>query len=233
MKDLNEQQVPPIEEIKGKEDVDLGTFKSVKTLKEAYDNLRKVFTKNAMELSRLKQENSNKEKLENKDTEENINQVNNENSIESLSDKDDTPDNTADKVSTPAKFWESEEWGENVKSFFEKNIKARAFIQEIGQVLIEDKSLETVTNPLEKAWINVLEKQVQNKTLTKYDMEQYVLNNQEIKNRIIQDYLSKLNHKQAPSVIDKVGKTSLGAESRPHALSIEEAKEMAKKILIK
>ncbi len=32
---------------------DLGTFKSVKTLKDAYDSLRSCFTKNAMELAKM------------------------------------------------------------------------------------------------------------------------------------------------------------------------------------
>ena len=36
------------------DEVDLGTFKSVKTLKEAYDCLRKTFTQNAMELAKYK-----------------------------------------------------------------------------------------------------------------------------------------------------------------------------------
>lgn len=35
---------------------DLGTFKSVKTLKDAYDSLRSCFTKNAMELAKMKKD---------------------------------------------------------------------------------------------------------------------------------------------------------------------------------
>ena len=43
-----------LEEIKDDGSTDLGTFKSVKTLKEAYDSLRSCFTKNAMELAEIK-----------------------------------------------------------------------------------------------------------------------------------------------------------------------------------
>ena len=43
-----------LEEIKEDSSLPLGTFKSVKTLKEAYDSLRSCFTKNAMELAEIK-----------------------------------------------------------------------------------------------------------------------------------------------------------------------------------
>ena len=59
-----------LEEIKEDNSVPLGTFKSVKTLKEAYDSLRSCFTKNAMELAEIKknlaQKAENTENLENK-----------------------------------------------------------------------------------------------------------------------------------------------------------------------
>ena len=43
-----------LEEIKDDGSTNLGTFKSVKTLKDAYDSLRSCFTKNAMELAEIK-----------------------------------------------------------------------------------------------------------------------------------------------------------------------------------
>ncbi len=62
----------------------LGTFKSVKTLKDAYDALRKSFTKNAMELAKIKKEqeleNFNSANIEN--DESNLDNINNENQNE-------------------------------------------------------------------------------------------------------------------------------------------------------
>ena len=46
-------ELPKFDNIK-EDNTDLGTFKSAKTLKEAYDNLRSCFTKNAMELAEIK-----------------------------------------------------------------------------------------------------------------------------------------------------------------------------------
>ncbi len=48
---------------------DIGTFKSVKTLKDAYDTLRACFTKNAMELARVKKENASQNLPKNADEE--------------------------------------------------------------------------------------------------------------------------------------------------------------------
>lgn len=47
-----------LEELKP-DNTDLGTFKSVKTLKDAYDSLRSCYTKNAMELAKIKKNTSN------------------------------------------------------------------------------------------------------------------------------------------------------------------------------
>lgn len=46
-------ELPTFDNVK-EDNTDLGTFKSVKTLKEAYDSLRSCFTKNAMELAEIK-----------------------------------------------------------------------------------------------------------------------------------------------------------------------------------
>lgn len=49
---------------------DLGTFKSVKTLKDAYDSLRSCFTKNAMELAKMKKNMQNNDESTSKTTTE-------------------------------------------------------------------------------------------------------------------------------------------------------------------
>ena len=54
--DLNMVEPKIEEEIINEEGADLGTFKSVKNLKDAYDSLRKVFTQKSMELAKLKKE---------------------------------------------------------------------------------------------------------------------------------------------------------------------------------
>ena len=99
--------------------------------------------------------------------------------------------------------------------------------------MIKNKELEQEQDPLGQAWIKVLEQKVEQNTINNEDLEEVVLKNEDLKQRIIQEYLTQLNRKRSPSVIDKIGGTKMGAEVKPHAFSIEEAKEMAKKMLIK
>ena len=79
----------------------LGTFKSVKNLKEAYDELRSCFTKNAMELAKLKHEKTQ---------------------TEGESDKESSPDKV-DKAETPTQLpiWERADWNQNLDKFFANN----------------------------------------------------------------------------------------------------------------
>ena len=251
----------------------LGTFKSVKTLKDAYDCLRKSFTKNAMELSKIKKEQSlNKENsktseiqaevfakqdindentsknAKNSTNQPNLNELTeeilktNEDGIieKSESDKVNTPDNSSkntDKVeNTPVKFWESADWNQKVKTFFENNNKAKNYVKEIGQVLVQDKDVRSSNNPLQQAWIKVLEKKINDNVVNNEDLEEIVMKNDKIKQKVIQEYLNTLkSNKTAPAVISKtqISGAEIIAEQKPNALSMTEAKELAKKLLMK
>ena len=251
------------------DNTDLGTFKSVKTLKDAYDCLRKSFTKNAMELSKIKKEQANStQKAQNNEiltendgkqarNSENLlkNDVNNEKTdnlneftgeisktdeslvVENQSDKVKTPDSAADKVSnTPAKIWESASWNKNVENFFNNNSKAKNYVKEIGKVLVQDKVVRDSVDPLQQAWIKVLENKVDENAINNADLEEIVMKNEKIKQKVIQEYLNSLkSNKSAPAVISKTlnSGAEIIAEHKKQALSMKEAKELAKKLLMK
>ena len=106
----------------------LGTFKSVQSLKDAYDELRSCYTKNAMELAKLKQE-------------------------QELSDKEISPDNV-DKADAPTEDKRAEL---DLNDFFTKNPTATKFGDEIISLISQDKEILNNSNPLLSAWIKVLE----------------------------------------------------------------------------
>lgn len=255
---------PSSDELQQQEEVDLGTFKSVKTLKEAYDCLRKTFTQNAMELAKYKkneQNNNTNEKLlelenadktsenseksakndektqistQNCDIEENL--VNNKD--DKSSDKVDvTPDNNTsevDKVLAPisARF-EGEVWQEEVKNFFAENEDARQYASEIGRIIMQNENVRNSADPLDKAWIKVLQNS-RKTTASETDLEMLVMQNESIKQKIIEEYLSKLQHsKTAPKVIAERSGAQVNAQKSSHVLTMAEAKELAKKIMIK
>ncbi len=240
------------------DEVDLGTFKSVKTLKEAYDCLRKTFTQNAMELAKYKKnlvdgnnetgadEVVNVDKNDEK-TQKNIKNndeinKNNEKTQEVLDEnKSDkvvsTPDELnviVDKVSTPTydKF-DNAEWQEKVQQFFLDNQDARQYATEIGRIIMQNEMVRNSSEPLDKAWIQVLKSNAK-AHISNDELEQYALQNDAIKNKIIEQYLAELQHKKsAPKVISERVGTQVRAGKSPRAYSMAEAKELAKKILIK
>lgn len=240
------------------DEVDLGTFKSVKTLKEAYDCLRKTFTQNAMELAKYKKNlvDGNNEGGSNKSvntvtndekTQKNIKNndeinKNNEKTQEVLEeDKSDkvvsTPDELnaiVDKVSTPTyDRFDNTEWQEKVQQFFLDNQDARQYATEIGRIIMQNETVRNSSEPLDKAWIQVLKSNAK-MHISNDELEQYALQNDAIKNKIIEQYLAELQHKKsAPKVISERVGTQVSAGKSPRAYSMAEAKELAKKFLIK
>lgn len=84
-----------LEEIKEDDSVSLGTFKSVKTLKDAYDSLRSCFTKNAMELAEIKKNLAQKpENSENQDNKQELFVKQDKNSPKLAENDEKQPNNT-------------------------------------------------------------------------------------------------------------------------------------------
>ncbi len=255
---------PASEENGQQEEVDLGTFKSVKTLKEAYDCLRKAFTQNAMKLAEYKKNESKSEESEISDATENSSRIDensektikndektanftqNSETLENLgiketaieSDKvEATPDLNMEKVdkdfSPTLTRFEGEDWQKKIQDFFAENEDARQYAKEIGCIIMQNENVRNSADPLDKAWIKVLK----NNSTTAIDdtkLEQYVLQNDALKQKVIEQYLKELQHKKsAPKVISERGGTQMNATKTPHALSMAEAKELAKKIMIK
>lgn len=248
---------PKVEEQVQQEEVNLGTFKSVKTLKEAYDSLRKTFTQNAMELAKYKKQaeslgddvqktettkteniDKNDEKTIKNDDFSQKNQENATNFDILESDKvTTTPDNQddADKVNTPAEVnFESAEWQQKVQNFFRDNQEARDFAKEIGKEIIQDKAVRDSVDPLGRAWIKILQRQNVRRELSEQELQDLVTKNEAIKQKIIVDYLSQLQHKKTvPTLIANNTGAEVNAKVSPHALNMDEAKELARKIFLK
>lgn len=239
--------------------VDLGTFKSVKTLKEAYDCLRKAFTQNSMELAKLKKEESVKQSLNSsledetelqneeksaKNVEKNANFEENEAILEknvniTTSDKEENSPDKNGMVEVKAgapetnKF-EGEEWSEYVQEFFSLNPEARDCASDIGRIIMHDKAIQNSENPLDKAWIKILLERRNSASIDDAKLEEYALKNDSIKQKIIAQYLLSLQHKKsAPRVISERVGSQVNITKTPRILSMADAKEMAKKILIK
>jgi len=186
---------------------DLGTFKSVKNLKSAYDELRSCFTKNAMELAKLKKEVAN-----------------------DLSDKETSPDmvDKANIAPTELHIWEKDNWQKEFDDFLEQNPNATKFSDEILGRIKQDKDIESTSFPLLTAWVRVLEEKVNDDN--EQALEEKISSKPELKDRIIQDYLTTVkSSKSAPKVISsREGVNNISTPKRTIS-SLDDAFEMAKK----
>ena len=186
----------------------LGTFKSVKNLKEAYDELRSCFTKNAMELAKLKHEKTQ---------------------TEGESDKESSPDKV-DKAETPTQLpiWERADWNQNLDKFFANNPTASKFSKEIESIVLNDEKIANSSAPLESAWIKVLEDKA---AISDEETMERFAHNPAMQERIIQDYLNTVkSSKTAPIVIaSREGVSSITTPKRAVG-SLDEAFDLAKKL---
>ena len=115
------------------------------------------------------------------------------------------------------------------RSFFENNKQAEPYKEQIFKTLQEDKLLINTNNPFEQAWIKVLKENFVDKANLIKDpqfLQEYVFNNNYIKNKIISEYFAKLHTQENPTLISnqKGSQTVLATVSKPK--TIEEASKL-------
>lgn len=177
-------------------------------LKNAYQNLEKEFTKKSQLLKKLENE-----KL----------------------------DIDAEKVKQTQiweeekPYWERDDWSEKVNTFFENNPMAKNYLKQISQMVVEDKELQKSDVPLEKAWLKWLEKNFKTpeELLDDEEFLKHLKSSEKLKKEIIDDYLSQINKSDfTPPIYLKSG-TSGVMKNSFKSKSLEEIKELAKKIFSK
>ncbi|MDD4839200.1 MAG: hypothetical protein PHE93_00820 [Clostridia bacterium] len=130
--------------------------------------------------------------------------------------EDDTDIETQNPINT-----DESEWKEKVDKFFLLNPKAQPFAKQIAREMISDDSLKNDKNGLEIAFSRFLVKSYKSPNeLAQNDefLSKYVFSNEEIKSRVIEDYLTGLSQKKTPATIKSSGVTTLTPPSRPKSL---------------
>ncbi len=89
---------------------------------------------------------------------------------------------------------------QGLNEFLSKNAEAKNYADEIkSQVLSQG---ETSTNVFENAWNKVILNHVKSASKAKDELvDKYVLSDENVRNKIIEDYINSLNNAQAPIVI--------------------------------
>lgn len=139
----------------------------------------------------------------------------------------------ADNVEKSTPSYAKEDWQEKTKEFLEKNSEAKNFAEEISKVLFEDKDLACLPNSLELAYAKVLaSKYKSNEELINSSefLENYVYNNENIKNNIIKTYLKEVNNNQTPPIVLNSKGSSVGFVAPSKPKNLKEARLAVEKL---
>lgn len=132
---------------------------------------------------------------------------------------------------TPA--YAKKDWQEKTKEFLNKNTEAKGFAEEISKMLFEDKDLACLPNSLELAYAKVLaSKYKSNEELINNSefLENYIYNNENIKNNIIKTYLKEVNNNSTPPIILNSKGSSVGFVAPNKPKNLKEARLAVEKL---
>ena len=173
-------------------------FKDVKSLEQAYLNLQSEFTRKCQRLSEL-EKSSGDNLLESKNLENN------------------------------KPFYETESWQESVNNFLKQNPNANEFASEIVNEILKDKDLANNPNSLSIAYNKILaSKYIPKQNLLEDEdfINNYILTNEKINEKIISNYIKKLNN-NIPKVIASSHLSSVGLTPNKKPTTLAEARVLA------
>ena len=210
---------------------DLGKFKSPQALLDAYNNLQAEFTRKSQLLSQLQKDKIDSEKLqeqENFDNEKEKSIKKQENFIE-LEESSQEKKETQNTEKKETKFHEQnsavqlgDDQEQELSQFLLERPEATKYAEEIKSYL-ESK---TNNNPFENALANVILSHIKTKKIGDQIIDEYVLSNEQIKNKIIENYLSELSKQKPPLVMSSQGGERVSGVLPDSPKTLAEAKKI-------
>lgn len=219
----------------------LGKFKSVQALMDAYKCLQSEFTKKCQALNELK-----KDKIEEKnEIAENINvelagyeRVEEKEASQNLTD---AFENSLQENESETFFEISSENGqvdnknlskknnifseEGLSQFLLEHGEAEEYAEEIKEKIFSSSQ----TSPYEVAWANILVGKLKENDGDKI-INQYVLSNENVKNKIIESYLKELSETQIPKVLSSQGGERVSGVIPEAPKTLKDAKVLVNKM---
>lgn len=120
---------------------------------------------------------------------------------------------------------------EELENFLSKNADAREFSEEIKNY-VQTGGLQRVDKPFETAWAQVVLNHVSGSFGKASDpiVNRYVLSNEEIENKIVQNYLNALKEQKTPMVLSSQKGERVSSVSPDTPRSLNEAKTLVEKM---
>ena len=131
-------------------------------------------------------------------------------------------------------LYKQEDWGERVAEFLESNEIAKRYKTEICNIIMEDEEVGNSSDPLNKALLKVLSKNVvdpENLSASEDFLQAHIFSNEHVKEKIISEYLGGLNSSSTPVFITKNNRAQLTASQNTKPTSLREVKELVAKML--
>lgn len=122
-------------------------------------------------------------------------------------------------------------WQSKVDEFLNDNPEAKQYSDSISKMILSDKTIGMSDNPLESAWNKIVKENFKSPQSLVEDenfINNYIVNNKIIKEKILNDYFNQVNFEKSPTLIA----TNSGAASvltpKQKPKNIAEAGQLAK-----
>lgn len=137
-----------------------------------------------------------------------------------------------DNVSTPSVLQEG--FDEKINQFVDQYPEAKDYVEDIKELIKNDKSVANSENPIFVAWTNIATtnfKSPKNLILDNEFLENYIFSNKSIKEQIVKNFINELSRTTSPKVMgeDIGAKSPLTPSSKPKTL--QEAGRIAVEML--
>ncbi len=194
-----------------------GKFKDAESLYSAYNNLQAEFTRKCQKLSEL-------EKLEQERQSENLPK-----NLEQESQNENLPKDVEQKP-----VFEQENWQTKVANFLETHEDAKQFASEISEYILKKPELKTDKNALDIAWAKVVSEKYKTPEKLLGDdkfVEQYIMQNDQIKQKVLSIYLKDIESKKLPPFVTNTTGGNITFQTEKKATTLNEAKQLVEAML--
>lgn len=226
----------------------MGKFKTVKALLDAYNNLQSEFTRKCQKIKEYEKDKIESENLTSCENEKNLNEnLESENCEKSNFDEEKKDDEKVlfekEKTKQECQNGRQQEMKienkdndeeksllkqENLLQFLNQNNLAKNYEDEIVSLSKESEN----QNPFELAWAKIVFSHLDKNENKASDpiINQYVINDDNVKNKIIENYLEELNSQKPPITISSQKGERVCGVIPKHPQTLEEAKGIVKQM---
>ena len=202
---------------------DLGKFKSPQALLDAYNNLQAEFTRKSQLLKSIQKDKIDSDKTQNQENsiKNQENSIKNHENLQKFEEMEETIENQ-DISQSCEQIGDDQDYEEKFSQFLLERPEAEKYADEIKSYLESNLN----NDPFENALANVILSHIKTKKIGDPIIDEYVLSNEQVKNKIIENYLSELANQKPPVVMSSQGGERVSGVLPDRPKTLAEAKKI-------